>query len=87
MIRGGAGNDVLRGGPQVPARENADQLGDGLSDGGPGNDIVLGGGAPDVILGGDGDEAMSGAPRAGGHAGSHPRPGASTTRLPHDAHG
>ena len=35
-IIGGAGNDVIRGGPQIPARENADQLGDGVSDGGAG---------------------------------------------------
>ena len=44
-------------------REGADQFGDGISDGGPGNDIVLGGGANDVVRGGDGDDALYGGPR------------------------
>ena len=60
MIRGGPGNDVVRGGPQDLRREAADQLGDGISDGGAGNDIVLGGGAIDRVSGGDGDDALYG---------------------------
>jgi Ca2+-binding RTX toxin-like protein len=47
----------------VPAREGADQLGDGVSDGGPGNDIVLGGGANDRLQGGDGDDVLYGGAR------------------------
>ena len=59
-IFGGAGNDVIRGGPQNPIREGADQLGDGVSDGGAGNDIVLGGGAADIVKGGDGNDILYG---------------------------
>jgi Ca2+-binding RTX toxin-like protein len=63
VILGGEGNDVVRGGRQIPAREGADQFGDGRSDGGPGNDIVLGGGADDFVFGGDGDDALYGGAR------------------------
>ncbi len=53
----------MRGGAQKAAREGADQFGDGVSDGGAGNDIVLGGGANDVMTGGDGDDVLYGGPR------------------------
>lgn len=57
------GNDVLLGGRQRPEREGADQFGDGISDGGPGNDIVLGGGASDRVSGGAGDDRLYGGAR------------------------
>jgi Ca2+-binding RTX toxin-like protein len=38
----------------------ADQFGDGISDGGPGSDIVLGGAANDRVSGGDGDDRLYG---------------------------
>ena len=60
MIHGGDGNDVIRGGAQPSNLSNADQFGDGISDGGAGNDIVLGGGGHDRINGGDGDDKLYG---------------------------
>jgi Ca2+-binding RTX toxin-like protein len=63
VIRGGAGNDVLFGGPASSQIGNIDQFGDGIADGGPGNDIVLGGGANDRVTGGDGDDVLYGGGR------------------------
>ena len=63
VLLGGAGNDVLKGGLQIPTRDNIDQFGDGITDGGTGNDIVLGGGANDLIFGGDGDDSLYGGAR------------------------
>ncbi|HEX8745211.1 MAG TPA: calcium-binding protein [Thermoleophilaceae bacterium] len=64
IVRGGSGNDRLRGGGIVEAGEGNDVAisyhGYSLDvvDGGPGDDVVDGGPAPDMVTGGPGNDYM-----------------------------
>jgi hypothetical protein len=55
IIRGGAGNDVIRVDPKARMRDIELRI-----EGGAGNDIIHGGNGDEVILGGEGDDHLDG---------------------------
>ena len=63
IIRGGAGNDILYGGPGGGDGTGADSNHDTLA-GGPGDDRIYGGRGMDTLAGGPGDDSLFGGPGA-----------------------